>query len=165
MPALKDGRNWLSNGVATALAVFAWGYFLYQGVVDPLGGINTLVAAIRHLEPDAGGDGALILATVVLFKMKRERYAWTTMLPAGWLLICTLTAGLEKDFRPRSEDRFHVPCVHLPIGPERWESMLAPAKSMAEMSRIVINDYVDTALCVPFVLVVVSMVSPASAQP
>jgi carbon starvation protein len=156
VPALKDGRNWLSNGVATALTVFAWGYFLYQGVVDPLGGINTLWP-LFGISNQMLAAIALILATVVLFKMKRERYAWTTMLPAGWLLICTLTAGLEKIFHPDPKIGFmsHAFIYQSALSEGK---VLAPAKSMAEMSRIVINDYVDTALCVLFVLVVVSMV-------
>jgi carbon starvation protein len=100
---------------------------------------------------------ALILATVVLFKMKRERYAWATMLPAGWLLVCTLTAGLEKIFHPDPKIGFmsHAFIYQSALSDGK---VLAPAKSIAEMSRIVINDYVDTALCVLFVLVVVSMV-------
>ena len=152
-----EGRaNWLSNGVATALTVFAWGYFLYQGVVDPLGGINTLWP-LFGISNQMLAAIALILATVVLFKMKRERYAWTTMLPAGWLLICTLTAGLEKIFHPDPKIGFmsHAFIYQSALSDGK---VIAPAKSMAEMSRIVINDYVDTALCVLFVLVVVSMV-------
>jgi len=155
MPALKDGRNWLSNGIATALTVFAWGYFLYQGVVDPLGGINTLWP-LFGISNQMLAAVALILATVVLFKMKRERYAWTTMLPACWLLICTLTAGLEKIFHPDPKIGFmsHASIYQSALSDGQ---LLAPAKTMAEMSRIVTNDYVDTALCVLFVAVVVSM--------
>ena len=156
VPALKDGRNWVSNGIATALTVFAWGYFLYQGVVDPLGGINTLWP-LFGISNQMLAAIALILATVVLFKMKRERYAWTTMLPAGWLLICTLTAGLEKIVHPDAKIGF---LAHASIYQSALQDgkLLAPAKSMAEMSQIVTNDYVDTALCALFVAVVVSMV-------
>jgi carbon starvation protein len=156
VPVLKDGRNWLSNGIATALTVFAWGYFLYQGVVDPLGGINTLWP-LFGISNQMLAAIALILATVVLFKMKRERYAWTTMLPAGWLLICTLTAGLEKIFHsdPKVGFMSHAFIYQSALSDGK---VLAPAKSMAEMSRIVTNDYVDTALCALFVAVVVSMV-------
>ena len=137
--------------------MFAWGYFLYQGVVDPLGGINTL-SPLFGISNQMLAAIALILATVVPFKMKRERYAWTTMLPAGWLLILPPTAGLEKIFHPDPKIGFmsHAFIYHSALSDGK---VLAPAKSMAEMSRIVINDYVDTAaLCVLFVLVVVSMV-------
>jgi carbon starvation protein len=156
VPTLKDGRNWISNGVATALTVFAWGYFLHQGVVDPLGGINTLWP-LFGISNQMLAAISLILAKVVLFKMKRERYAWTTILPAGWLLICTLTAGLEKIFHPNRKIGFmaHALIYQSALNDGK---VLAPAKSIGEMSQIVVNDYVDTALCVLFVLVVVSMV-------
>jgi carbon starvation protein len=156
VPVLKDGRNWLSNGVATALTVSAWGYFLYQGVVDPLGGINTLWP-LFGISNQMLAAVALILATVVLFKMKRERYAWTTMLPACWLLICTLTAGLEKIFHPDPKIGFmaHASIYRAAMSDGK---VLAPAKTMAAMGQIVINDTVDTALCVLFVAVVLSMV-------
>ena len=75
----------------------AWGYFLYQGVVDPLGGINTLWPLFGIANQMLAAI-ALILCTVVLFRMKRERYAWITILPATWILICTLTAGWQKCF-------------------------------------------------------------------
>jgi len=83
VPALKRTESWLSNGLATALCVTAWGYFLYQGVVDPLGGINTLWPLFGISNQMLAGV-ALILVTVVLFKMKRERFAWVSLLPATW---------------------------------------------------------------------------------
>ena len=151
----KGRAKLVTNGIATALTVVAWGYFLYQGVVDPLGGINTLWP-LFGISNQMLAAVALILATVVLFKMKRERYAWTTMLPACWLLICTLTAGLEKIFHPDPKIGFmsHASIYQSALSDGQ---LLAPAKTMAEMSRIVTNDYVDTALCVLFVAVVVSM--------
>src|SRR5208337_3497100 len=97
VPLFKATESWTNNVIGSALACAAWGYFLYQGVIDPLGGIwtmwplfgtaNQMLAAI-----------ALILCTVVLFKMKRQRYAWVTIVPTAWLVVCTLTAGLEKVF-------------------------------------------------------------------
>ncbi len=88
VPALKKTDSWLSNGLATALCVSAWGYFLYQGVIDPLGGINTLWPLFGISNQMLAGV-ALILVTVVLFKMKRERFAWVSLLPTTWLLACT----------------------------------------------------------------------------
>ena len=89
----------MSNILATALCVAAWGYFLYQGVIDPLGGINTLWP-LFGISNQMLAAIALMLCTVVLFRMKRERYAWVTILPTAWLVICTLTAGLQKLLHP-----------------------------------------------------------------
>lgn len=97
VPALKRTESWPANLIATAGCVAMWGYLLYQGVIDPLGGINTLWPLFGISNQMLAGI-ALMLATVVLIKMKRQRYIWVTMLPAVWLLICTTTAGFIKLF-------------------------------------------------------------------
>src|SRR6266446_4340428 len=97
IPAFKRTESWSNNVIGSALAVAAWGYFLYQGVIDPMGGINTLWPLFGISNQMLAGI-ALILCTVVLFKMKRQRYAWVTIVPTLWLLVCTLTAGLETGF-------------------------------------------------------------------
>lgn len=94
-PGLKRTDSLPANLLATALCVLAWGYFLHQGVVDPLGGINTLWPLFGIANQMLAGM-ALMLCAVVLFKMKRQRYAWVALVPTAWLLICTLTAGWQK---------------------------------------------------------------------
>ena len=97
VPHMRKTDNLFANLVATALVVLMWGYFVYQGAVDPKGGIyslwplfgiaNQMLAAV-----------ALLLCAVVLFKMKQQRYAWVAIVPAAWLFICTMTAGWQKVF-------------------------------------------------------------------
>jgi len=100
---------------------------------------------------------ALTLCTVVLYKMKRERWAWVTIVPAVWLVICTVTAGLEKVFSPDTKVGFlsHAEKFSHALASEQ---VLAPAKSLGEMSRIIFNDRLDAvlaALAVGIVIVVV----------
>ena len=139
----------------SALAVAAWGYFLYQGVIDPMGGINTLWPLFGISNQMLAGI-ALILCTVILFKMKRERYAWVTILPTVWLLVCTLTAGLQKILSDNPKIGF---LAHARKFEDALASgqVLAPAKTLSEMQRVINNDYVDTTLAGLFVAVVVAM--------
>jgi len=156
VPAFKNTESWVNNLVGSALACGAWGYFLYQGVIDPMGGINTLWPLFGISNQMLAGI-ALILCTVVLFKMKRQRYAWVTILPTVWLLVCTLTAGLEKIFSA-------VPAIGFVAHAQVFGNaaaagkILAPAKTMVEMQRVIFNDYVDASLCALFVAVVLAMV-------
>lgn len=155
-PALKRTESLAANLVATALCVAAWGYFLYQGVVDPLGGVNTLWP-LFGVSNQMLAAIALVLATVVLFKMKRERYAWVTIAPTLWLLICTLTAGWQKIFSANPKVGFLAHAAKLGEAADAGK-VLAPAKSIAQMHRVMFNDYVDAVLTGLFVAVVVSMV-------
>ncbi|QNT70550.1 carbon starvation CstA family protein [Defluviicoccus vanus] len=152
---LKQTKSWASNLISTSLCVAAWGYFLYQGVVDPLGGINTLWP-LFGISNQMLAAIALILATVVLFKMKRQRYAWVTIVPATWLMICTMTAGLQKLFHPDPKISFLAHARKFGDALAQGQ-ILAPAKTIEEMQRIVINDYVDATMCALFVGVVVCM--------
>ncbi|MEM8514710.1 carbon starvation protein CstA [Massilia sp. MP_M2] len=154
-PSLKRTDSLPANLLATGLCVAAWGYFLYQGVVDPLGGINTLWPLFGIANQMLAGI-ALMLGTCVLFKMKRGKYAWVTALPTLWLLACTLTAGYQKIF--------HVdPRIGFVAHANKYQTahdagtILAPAKSILDMERIIFNDYVNASLAGFFIFVVLAV--------
>jgi carbon starvation protein len=156
-PSFRKTSALLPNLVATALCVAAWGYFVYQGATDPLGGVNTLWPLFGVANQMLAGI-ALMFATVVIFKMKRERYAWITALPAGGMLVCTITAGLQKLFSPNPALGFLAQSAKFSAGIEA-DKVLAPAKSMAQMQQIVFNARIDAALCAFFILVSLSILA------
>ena len=149
----RKTESWGANLLATALCVAGWGYFLYQGVVDPLGGVNTLWPLFGISNQMLAGL-ALTFASVVLVKMKRERYLWVTGLPALWLLICTLSAGWQKLFSADVKIGFLAHAAKFQAALAQGQ-LLAPAKTAAEMQSIVRNDHVDAALAALFMAVVV----------
>ncbi|SDA81815.1 carbon starvation CstA family protein [Pseudomonas sp. NFACC51] len=155
VPSLKRTESWPANLIATAGCVALWGYLLYQGVIDPLGGINTLWPLFGISNQMLAGI-ALMLATVVLIKMKRQRYVWVTLLPATWLLICTTTAGLIKLFDANPAIGF------LALARKYNDALaagqvLAPAKSIEQMQHVVFNAYTNATLTVLFLFVVFSI--------
>ncbi|KAA0981786.1 carbon starvation protein A [Pseudomonas sp. ANT_J12] len=155
VPALKRTESWTANLIATAGCVAMWGYLLYQGVIDPLGGINTLWPLFGISNQMLAGI-ALMLATVVLIKMKRQRYIWVTMLPAVWLLICTTTAGFIKLFDANPAIGF------LSLAKKYSDALangqiLAPAKSIDQMQHVIWNAYTNATLTGLFLFVVFSI--------
>jgi len=156
VPAFKETSSWTNNIIGSALSCALWGYFLYIGVIDPLGGIWTLWPLFGTANQMLAAI-ALTVCTVVLFKMKRERFAWVTIVPAAWLVACTTTAGLEKVFNPNPNVGFVSHALKYDDAIAAGQ-LLAPAKTLGEMSRIVFNDYVDATLAALFVLVVVATV-------
>jgi carbon starvation protein len=162
VPAFRRTESWAGNVGATGLAVAGWGYFLYQGVVDPLGGINTLWP-LFGISNQMLAAIALTLGAVVLFKMKRQRYAAVALAPMAWLAVCTLTAGWQKIFSP-------LPAVGFLAHADKFSTalaagkILAPAKSVADMHQVLTNDYVDCALTSLFMAVVVTMLAVGCAR-
>jgi carbon starvation protein CstA len=156
IPAFKATESWANNLIGSALSCLLWGYFLYQGVIDPLGGIWTLWPLFGTANQMLAAI-ALILCTVVLFKMKRQHYAWVTIIPTAWLVLCTVTAGSEKVFSANPAIGFLAHANKFSDALAAGK-VLAPAKSLAEMSRVVFNDYVDASLAALFAMIVVTMV-------
>ena len=155
VPSLKRTESWTANLIATAGCVAMWGYLLYQGVIDPLGGINTLWPLFGISNQMLAGI-ALMLATVVLIKMKRQRYIWVTMLPAVWLLICTVTAGFIKLFDANPAIGF------LSLAKKYSDALangqiLAPAKNIDQMQHVIWNAYTNATLTALFLFVVFSI--------
>ncbi|KAB0567514.1 carbon starvation protein A [Pseudomonas palleroniana] len=155
VPALKRTESWTANLIATAGCVAMWGYLLYQGVIDPLGGINTLWPLFGISNQMLAGI-ALMLGTVVLIKMKRQRYIWVTLLPAVWLLICTTTAGFIKLFDANPAIGF------LSLAKKYSDALangqiLAPAKSIDQMQHVIYNAYTNATLTALFLFVVFSI--------
>jgi carbon starvation protein CstA len=154
VPALKRTEAWSANVIGSALCVSIWGYLLYGGAVDPLGGINTLWPLFGIANQMLAAI-ALILCLVVVVKKKLWRYAWVPGLPAAWLVVCTLTAAWEKLTDPK---------IGFPATARRYadalaqDRLLAPAKSTGEMQHIVNHNHVDAALTVVFMLLVVATV-------
>ncbi|MDR3372567.1 MAG: carbon starvation CstA family protein [Ancalomicrobiaceae bacterium] len=153
VPAFRRTESWINNIIGSGVAAAAWGYFLYAGVVDPLGGIWTLWPLFGAANQMLAAI-AMTLCTVILFKMKREKLAWVTIVPTLWLTVCTVTAGWEKVFHPD----WHIGFV---ANANRFADalasgkMLAPAKSAEEMNRIIFNNYLDASFAALFAAIVV----------
>jgi carbon starvation protein len=156
VPALKKTESWAANTIATALCVGCWGYFLYQGVVDPLGGINTLWPLFGIANQMLAAI-ALTVCCVILIRMKRDRYVWVPLAPTLWLVICTLTAGWQKVFDDDLRIGFLSHAARYSDALAQGQ-VLAPAKSVAEMQRIVLNDHVNAGLALMFMGIVVIVV-------
>ena len=153
----RDTRSSVGGILATALFVSAWGWFLYQGVVDPLGGINSLWP-IFGIANQLLAVLALALGTTVLIKMGRARYTWVTLLPLAWLVSVTATAGLMKIFSP-------APVGFLALA-RGLEAKIAAGGSGAELkawSAQLFNNRVDAAITAVF-LVLVTVVVIANAR-
>ncbi len=155
VPALKRTESWTANLIATAGCVAMWGYLLYQGVIDPLGGINTLWPLFGISNQMLAGI-ALMLSTVVLIKMKRQRYIWVTLLPAVWLLICTTTAGFIKLFDANPAVGFLALADKYSAAAQAGQ-VLAPAKDMVQMQHVIFNAYTNATLTGLFLFVVFSI--------
>ncbi|MBH3427030.1 carbon starvation CstA family protein [Pseudomonas alkylphenolica] len=155
IPALKRTESWGANLLATGGCVALWGYLLYQGVIDPLGGINTLWPLFGISNQMLAGI-ALMLGTVVLIKMKRQQYIWVTLLPAVWLLICTTTAGFIKLFDPNPAVGFLALANKYSVALDAGQ-VLAPAKDIGQMQHVIFNAYTNAGLTILFLFVVFSI--------
>jgi carbon starvation protein len=155
VPAMRKTEAWGPNLLATAGCVALWGYFLYQGVTDPLGGINMLWPLFGIANQMLAGI-ALMLCTVVIFKMKKDRYAWVSIIPTVWLLVCTTYAGWIKIFDPDPGVGFLAQANRYRAAIAQGQ-LIAPSADLRGMSQIMFNNYVNAGLTALFLLVVLSV--------
>lgn len=134
--------------VASALVVIAWGWFLYQGVVDPLGGINSLWP-LFGISNQMLAAIALCVATSVIVKSGRARHAWVTVGPLAWLVLVTSSAALAKIFSEVPRIGFLAHAADLQ---ERLDAGTLGAEVAAQVPRLVFNDHLNTALTVLFLV-------------
>ncbi len=150
--------SWYPAVVLTsAMFVAAWGYFLYQGVTDPLGGINSLWP-LFGISNQLLATVALCVGTTVIIKMGKAKYAWMTILPMTWLCIVTMTAGLTKIFAADPKLGF---LAHARLVESQILSGKLPAaiKSVDAARRIIFNDRLDTVVAAFFLVSVVVILS------
>jgi carbon starvation protein len=157
-PRLGDTRSLAANLIASGAIVSAWGYFLYQGVVDPLGGINSLWP-LFGIANQLLAASALALATTVLVKSTRPAFAIATALPLGWLLSVTMSAGWLKIFDPDRRVGFLAQAQHLAA--QIASGAVAPEK-LRETQALIFNARLDAALTALFMTLVAVVVLDAA---
>ncbi|MCX5766217.1 MAG: carbon starvation protein A [Gemmatimonadetes bacterium] len=139
--------------LASAMFVAMWGYFLYQGVLDPLGGINSLWP-LFGIANQLLAAVALCVGTTVIIKMGKARYAFTTLIPLAWLVTVTMTAGWLKIFSPDPRLGF---LAHARTVADKLAAGGLPAgvKTAADAARVMFNDRLDAAVAGFFMVSVI----------
>ena len=146
--------------LSSAIIVGLWGYFLYQGVVDPLGGINSLWP-LFGIANQLLASVALVLATTILLKMKRLRWIWVTLVPMAWLVAVTMTASYEKIFDADPNLGFLSKANSLA---QQIASGLIPAGRIAETQRLIFNQRLDAVVTGVLALMILVLLVEAIAQ-
>ncbi|MBI4461355.1 MAG: carbon starvation protein A, partial [Acidobacteria bacterium] len=151
--------SWYPSVLATsALICGAWGYFLYAGVRDPLGGINTLWP-LFGISNQLLASVALVVMTTILLKMGQKRYLWVTLAPTAWLVAVTMTASWQKAFHPDPGIGFLAQARQLADG---LAAGAVPAAQVAEVQRLIFNNRLDAVVTLVLAsLVLVVIVSAA----
>lgn len=152
---MGDTKNLFYGVVATFICCTGWGYLLYSGVTDPMGGIFTLWPLFGASNQMLAGI-ALMLGTVVLFKMGKAKYSWVTIAPLVWVLITTMYAAFQK-LLPANGDRVHDAVSHVATAQnmaKKLETLTDPA-AIAKAEAVIRNNVIDAVLCGFFMIVVV----------
>src|ERR1700716_3686738 len=156
------GRTGWMPGVilSSAMIVGAWGYFFYQGVVDPLGGINSLWP-LFGISNQLLAAVALVVATTILMKMGRLRWIWVTLVPMAWLVTITMTASYQKifDVNPRIGFLAYANALAAQIAAGK-----IPAAKLADTQRLIFNQRLDAAVTAVLALMVIVLIVEALVQ-
>jgi carbon starvation protein len=136
--------------LSSALFVAMWGHFLWQGVIDPLGGINSLWP-LFGISNQLLAAVALCVATTVIIKMGKARHAWITVLPLGWLVVVTMTAGAQMIFSSNPRLGF-LARAQLRQAARAAGSLPPGVKSMSDLTQLIANDYLDAAVAAFFLV-------------
>jgi carbon starvation protein len=143
--------SWMPGVIGTStVIVMTWGYFLYQGVRDPLGGINSLWP-LFGIANQLLAAVALCVATTILIKMFRARYLWITGVPLAWLIVVTFTATWQKIFSPLPNLGFLAHANQLAT---KLQSGGLTSGEAANAQRLMFNDRLDAVVCGVFIVLV-----------
>jgi carbon starvation protein len=153
--------SWLPGVLlSSALIVGAWGYFLYQGVIDPLGGINSLWP-LFGISNQLLAAVALVVATTILLKMGKLRWIWVTLAPMSWLVIITMTASWQKIFAVN-------PRIGFLSAANAMAAQIAagkiPASRIVETQRLIFNQRLDAAVTAVLAIMILVLLVEAVMQ-
>jgi carbon starvation protein len=152
-PVLGHTGTLLSNVTASIIFCSAWGWFLIQGVIDPRGGVNSLLP-IFGIANQLLAVIALSLGTTIMIKMGKARYIWVTLVPLAWLFAVTMSAGLLKIFSADPRIGFIAEAksysVQIAAG--------ATGENLLRLRDLVVNDYINVTVCAVFMSLVLLIV-------
>lgn len=153
--------SWYPGVLVTgAMIVAAWGYFLYQGVMDPLGGINSLWP-LFGIANQLLACVALCVGTSILIKMNKTRYAWVTLMPMAWLVAATQTAAFQKLFHPNPRIGFLAEAQRLT---ELVNAGKVAPQSLPSVERLIFNNQLDAAVTAFFALLVLVILADSARE-